>query len=72
MGISEAEAKADIRVQNIPQALVGWIMGCVMIWSALFTVGNVLYGRTAYALALFATFLVSGTIVIRIVKRIWD
>src|SRR5437588_7835348 len=42
LGISEAEAKADIRVQNIPQALAGWIMGCVMIWSALFTVGNVL------------------------------
>ena len=72
LGISEAEAKADIRVQNIPQALVGWIMGCTMIWSALFTVGNFLYGRTGYALALFAVFLVSGGIVVRIVKRIWD
>ncbi|HXB71151.1 MAG TPA: sodium:solute symporter family protein [Candidatus Acidoferrales bacterium] len=72
LGISDAEAKADIRVQNIPQALVGWIMGCIMIWSALFTVGNYLYGRTGYALALFAAFLVSGGIVVRIVKRIWD
>jgi hypothetical protein len=72
MGISDAEARADIRVQNIPQAMMGWIMGCVMIWSALFTVGNFLYGRTNYALALFVTFLISGTIVVRIVKRIWD
>ena len=56
----------------IPQALMGWIMGCIMIWSALFTVGNFLYGRMGYALALFATFLVSGATVIRIVKRIWD
>jgi solute:Na+ symporter, SSS family len=72
LGISDADAKADIRVQNIPQALVGWIMGCTMIWSALFTVGNFLYGRTGYALALFGVFLVSGGIVVRIVKRIWD
>jgi hypothetical protein len=42
-----------------------------MIWSALFTVGNVLYGRTGYALALGATFVVSGSIVIRIVQKLW-
>jgi len=59
-------------VQDIPQALVGWNMGCIMIWSALFTVGNVLYGRTAYAVAMLTTFVVSGTVVIRIVRRIWD
>jgi len=43
-----------------------------MIWSALFAVGNILYGRTGYAVALFATFVVSGSIVVWIVKRIWD
>ena len=31
---------------NIPLALLGWVAGCATIWSALFTVGNFLYGRT--------------------------
>ena len=56
---------------NFPLALVGWLSGCTMIWSALFTVGNVLYGRTHYALGLFAVFVVSGLVVIRVVQRLW-
>ena len=36
-GISEEEASATH--ENIPLALVGWSSGCMMIWSALFTVG---------------------------------
>ena len=35
--------------ENIPLALVGWVSGCTMIWSSLFTVGNFLYGRTGMA-----------------------
>ena len=42
-----------------------------MIWSALFTVGNFLYGRMPYALALLLVFLISGTIVMRVVQRLW-
>ena len=33
---------------NIPLALLGWVAGCTMIWSALFTVGNFLYGRIGH------------------------
>ena len=72
LGISEEEARTEAKTQNIPQALIGWVMGCTMIWSALFTVGNFLYGRTGYAMALFAIFIVSGSIVVWIVKQIWD
>ena len=42
-----------------------------MIWSALFMVGNFLYGRMNYAAALGAVFVVSGAIVIRVVNRLW-
>src|SRR4051812_46000877 len=62
---------ATVEGDNIPLALVGWIMGCTMIWSALFTVGNFLYGRTTYALILGAVFAVSGSIVIGVVKKLW-
>jgi solute:Na+ symporter, SSS family len=71
-GVPAAEAALEAEHQNIPLSMVGWIMGCTMIWSALFTVGNVLYGRTNYALALGAVFVVSGLIVIRVVQRLWN
>jgi hypothetical protein len=57
---------------NIPMALLGWVAGCTAIWSALFTVGNFLYGRMGYTVALFAVFLVSGFVLLRIVQRLWD
>jgi SSS family solute:Na+ symporter len=58
--------------ENIPLALIGWGSGVATIWSALFTVGNVLYGRWAYAGGLFAIFLVSGLILVRVVNRLWQ
>ena len=57
--------------ENFPLALLGWLTGCVMIWSALFTVGNFLYGRMNYAFGLFAVFAVSAVILIRVVRRLW-
>jgi hypothetical protein len=42
-----------------------------MIWSALFTVGNFLYGRLDYAFALLAIFIVTALILIRVVNRLW-
>ena len=56
---------------NIPMALLGWFAGCTAIWSALFAVGNFLYGRTGMAWLLTAVFAVSGLVVIRIVARLW-
>ena len=52
-------------------ALLGWVAGCTAIWSALFAVGNFLYGRLTPALILTAIFLVSGFTVMRIVSRLW-
>jgi hypothetical protein len=57
--------------ENIPMALLGWVAGCTAIWSALFAVGNFLYGRTTAALILTAIFIVSGLTVMRIVSRLW-
>ncbi len=56
---------------NYPLALLGWVTGVTMIWSALFTVGNFLYGRTNYALILGAIFMVSGLIVVQVVRKLW-
>jgi Na+/proline symporter len=56
---------------NIPMALLGWIGGCIMIWSALFAVGNFLYGRMDYAAGLAVVFAISGFTVIRVVSKLW-
>jgi Na+/proline symporter len=69
-GVSEEEARATH--ENIPLALIGWVSGCTAIWSALFTVGNFLYGRTGYAVALLATFLVSGTVLVLVFNKLWS
>jgi len=70
-GITAAEAARERESTNFPQALLGWFAGCILIWSALFTVGNFLYGRTGYALALLAVCVISGTMLIAVVRRIW-
>jgi Na+/proline symporter len=56
---------------NFPLSLIGWLSGCIMIWSALFTVGNFLYGRTEYALGLLVVFAISAAVVAAVVRRLW-
>jgi Na+/proline symporter len=70
----QAMAGAEVALEptdNFPLSLLGWLSGCIMIWSALFTVGNFLYGRTGYALGLLAVFAVSASIVTMVVRRLW-
>lgn len=68
-GVSLEEDKAT--GQNIPLALLGWAAGCTVIWSALFTVGNFLYGRIDYAIALLIVFAISGVALLYVVNRLW-
>jgi solute:Na+ symporter, SSS family len=68
-GIGRDERAAES--ENIPLALVGWVSGCTVIWSALFTVGNYLYGRTGYALGLLAVFAASGLVLLFVINRLW-
>jgi SSS family solute:Na+ symporter len=68
-GISVQEAQAT--GQNIPLGLIGWVAGCTVIWSSLFTVGNFLYGRMNYALMLLGVFLASGLVLLRVINRLW-
>ena len=70
-GIAGDAGAAGASAESFPMALVGWLSGCIMIWSALFTVGNFLYGRTEYAVGLLVVFAISGAILVRIVNRLW-
>src|SRR5208283_1811515 len=68
-GVSEAEAAATR--ENIPLALLGWAAGCAVIWSGLFTVGNLLYGRLGLALVLLALFIGASLVLIYVVNQLW-
>jgi Na+/proline symporter len=68
-GISEAEAAATH--ENIPLALLGWSAGCAVIWSSLFTVGNILYSRWGLAAALFTVFVLSGLVLLYVISKLW-
>ncbi|MFB3904527.1 MAG: sodium:solute symporter family protein [Acidobacteriota bacterium] len=67
-GVNAQEAAKG---QNITLSLIGWLAGCSMVWSSLFTVGNFLYGRLAYTIVLAIVFVVSGSIVIWVINRLW-
>ncbi len=69
-GVSREDAIAT--AENLPLAMVGWMAGCMTIWSSLFTIGNFLYGRMGEAIALLATFIVSGSVLIWVVNRVWS
>ena len=66
------EEEAAAPRENIPLALLGWLFGCTMVWSALFTVGNVLYGRWNYAIVLGIVFVLSALCVVRIINILWS
>ncbi len=69
-GITKAEAA--LHSDRMGAATLGWIAGCLTIWSSLFATGNFLYGRTQLALILTAVFAVSGIVLVTVTNRLWD
>jgi Na+/proline symporter len=69
-GITEAEAA--LHSDRIGQAALGWVAGCLTIWSSLFAIGNVLYGRMPLACILIGVFVVSGVVLMSVINRLWD
>ena len=56
---------------SIPLALGGWVLGCAFVYSALFGVGSLLYGRMAAAGTFAVVFVVSGIGVFMVLRRFW-
>ena len=67
-GINEETSKGD----NIPLAMVGWLCGCILIWSALFTVGSFLYGRITNAVILLVAAIISGSLLLLVINKLWS
>ncbi len=53
------------------RCLLGWVLGCVFVYAALFGAGSALYGRTAPAILCLALFAGSGIGLARLLPRLW-
>ena len=72
-GVSDAEV---MRENAIGASLLGWIAGCLVIWSSLFAIGNFLYApgdpsRLTDAWLLTALFVVSGSVLLGVTRKLW-
>ena len=66
-----AEAGIAASPDSLPQAMLGWMLGCTFIYSALFGTGSLLYGRTPQAVVWILLFVASGIGLLRLVPRMW-
>ena len=56
---------------SLSQNLVGWVLGCLFVYAALFGTGSLLYGRTVAAVLWIAVFIASGVALARLIPRLW-
>jgi Na+/proline symporter len=66
-----AEAGVTASPDSLPLQMVGWMCGCAFIYSGLFGVGSLLYGRTSLAVFWVSVFVVSGVALLRLMPKIW-
>ena len=66
------EAQAAFHGDHMGMAFAGWISGCALIWSSLFSIGNFLYGRTTPAWILAGLALLSGLTLLYVINHLWD
>jgi len=57
--------------ESLPRALLGWLAGCVSIWSALFATGSALYGRWGQAMWLAAICAASALALVWVLRQLW-
>jgi Na+/proline symporter len=66
-----AEAGAPSSPDSLAQSLLGWVLGCLVVYAALFGAGSYLYGRTAQGVAWTVVFVISCYGLIRVMSGIW-
>ena len=62
------EAGVGPSPDSLPQALLGWVLGCTFVYAALFGSGSFLYGHTAQGMFWAVAFVVSGVWLVRLLR----
>jgi Na+/proline symporter len=55
---------------SVPQMLLGWTAGVTFVYAGLFGAGSLIYGRTVDAVVWSLVFVVSGVMLIAIIRRL--
>jgi Na+/proline symporter len=56
---------------SLPNALLAWMLGCALVYAALFGTGSFLYGRTSLGVAWLAVLVVSAGGLARLLPGLW-
>jgi Na+/proline symporter len=70
-GPVRAEAGVGPSPDSLTQSLLGWVLGCFVVYAALFGAGSFLYGRTTQGTMWAVVFVVAGGALIRLVRAVW-
>lgn len=54
---------------SMAHALLGWVLGCVFVYAALFGTGSFLYGYTAQGMFWAVAFVISGIWLVQLLRR---
>ena len=66
-----SEAGVASSPDSIAQSLLGWVLGCLIVYAALFGAGSFLYGRTAQGMVWTVAFTIAAVGLIRLVRGLW-
>lgn len=67
-----AETGLPASPDSLPHAFLGWIAGCVFVYSALFGAGSFLYGKTAQGIVWLVLFVISTWYLTRLLPQLWS
>jgi solute:Na+ symporter, SSS family len=66
-----SEAGVSSSPDSMAQSLLGWVLGCLLVYAALFGAGSFLYGRTVQGIVWTVVFIIAATGLIRLVPGLW-
>jgi SSS family solute:Na+ symporter len=66
------EAGTGPSPDSLSQNLLGWVLGCLLVYAALFGTGSFLYGHTGLGMAWLAVFLSAAGGLLYLVPRLWS
>ena len=66
-----AESKLPPSPDSIPQMMLGWIAGVMFVYAGLFGTGSLIYGRVSQSIMWAVLFVVSGVVLLGVVRRVW-
>ena len=68
----QADAGVAPSPDSIAHALLGWVLGCFVVYAALFGAGSFLYGRTAQGAMWAVVFVIASAGLIRLIPAMWS